>query len=193
MFQSLYDRTLALAGHRHAERWLGAMCFAESSFLPMLPEVMLLPMILADRTKAWRLALLCTITSVLGGVLGYFIGIFLFDAVGAPLLRFYGLSGEFEHIAQQYNDLGWLMVLIGAVTPVPYKVVTIASGLTHLDFMTFLVMSAIGRGVRFFAPCALFFYFGPRAQPIMERNLSTVFWLSVAGIVGGTLAAKFIF
>lgn len=194
MLKKLYDRTLELAGHRHAERWLAAMCFAESSFLPMLPEVILLPMILAKRSAAWRLAAICTIFSVLGGIAGYLIGVFLFDQVGEPLLRFYGMAGDFEEISRTYNDLGWLMVLIGGgITPIPYKVITIASGLTRLDFATFIIVSTIARGLRFFLPCALIYYFGAHAQVIMEKNLKLVVWLSIIGIVGGTLAAKYLF
>jgi len=194
MLQKLYARTLELAGHRHAERWLAVMCFAESSFLPMLPEVMLLPMILARRSAAWRLAAICTFFSVVGGIAGYFIGVFLFDQVGQPLLRFYGMDQDFNEIAATYNDMGWLMVLIGGgITPIPYKVITIASGLTRLDFLTFVVVSTIARGLRFFLPCALIFYFGAQAQILMEKNLKLVFWLSLVGIVGGTLAAKYMF
>jgi membrane protein YqaA with SNARE-associated domain len=194
MLKRLYDRTIELAGHRHAERWLAVMCFAESSFLPMLPEVMLLPMILAKRSAAWRLATICTVFSVLGGIAGYFIGVFLYEQVGQPLLRFYGMAKDFEEIASTYNDMGWLMVLIGGgITPIPYKVITIASGLTRLDFLTFVLVSTLARGVRFFLPCALMYYFGAQAQIIMEKNLKLVFWLSVIGIVGGTLAAKYVF
>lgn len=194
MLKKLYARTLELAGHKHAERWLAAMCFAESSFLPMLPEVMLLPMIIAKRSAAWRLATICTISSVLGGIAGYFIGVFLFDQIGLPLLRFYGLAQNFDEIATTYNDMGWLMVLIGGgITPIPYKVITIASGLTRLDFMTFVIVSTIARGVRFFLPCALMYYFGAQAQVLMEKNLKLMFWLALIGIVGGTMAAKYVF
>lgn len=194
MLQGVYDWSLRMARHRHAERALAAMCFAESSFLPMLPEVMLLPMILAERAKAWRYAAICTVSSVLGGIVGYLIGMFLFEAVGEPLLRLYGMTGDFEQIAGKYNEYGWLMVLIGGgVTPIPYKVITIASGVTQLDFMTFVVVSVIARGVRFFLPCALLYYFGPQAKALMDKRLTQVFWISLVLVVLGFLAAPYLF
>ncbi|WP_185984577.1 YqaA family protein [Aureimonas mangrovi] len=193
MLQGLYDWTLKMSQHRNAERSLAAMCFAESSFLPAMPEVMLLPMILADRTRAWRLAFVCTLWSVLGGILGYFIGVFLFESVGEPLLAFYRMTGSFERIAEDYNDLGWLMVLIGGgITPVPYKVITILSGVTRLDFAVFVGMSVVARSIRFYIPCALLYYFGPQAKVFLEKRMSLVFWSSLALIVGGTLLAGYI-
>jgi membrane protein YqaA with SNARE-associated domain len=193
MLQGLYDWTLKMSQHRNAERSLAAMCFAESSFLPAMPEVMLLPMILADRTRTWRLAFVCTLWSVLGGILGYFIGVFLFESVGEPLLAFYRMTGSFERIAEDYNDLGWLMVLIGGgITPVPYKVITILSGVTRLDFAVFVGMSVVARSIRFLIPCALLYYFGPQAKVFLEKRMSLVFWTSLALIVGGTLLAGYV-
>jgi membrane protein YqaA with SNARE-associated domain len=193
MLQGLYDWTLKMSQHRNAERSLAAMCFAESSFLPAMPEVMLLPMILSDRTRAWRLAFVCTLWSVLGGILGYFIGVFLFESVGEPLLAFYRMTGSFERIAEDYNDLGWLMVLIGGgITPVPYKVITILSGVTRLDFAVFVGMSVVARSIRFLIPCALLYYFGPQAKVFLEKRMSLVFWTSLALIVGGTLLAGYV-
>lgn len=182
-----------MARHRHAERALAAACFAESSFIPMFPEVMLVPMILAERAKAWRYAAVCTISSVIGGVVGYFIGLLLFEAVGEPLLRFYGMTGDFQQIAGKYNDNGWLMVLIGAVTPIPYKVVTIASGLTQLDLLTFVVVSVIGRGVRFTLPCAAIYFFGEHAKRLMETRGKLVMWGALALMIVGFAGAPLLF
>ncbi|MFD2237401.1 YqaA family protein [Aureimonas populi] len=194
MIQGLYDWTMKLSRHRNAERSLAAMCFAESSFLPAFPEVLLLPMILADRSRAWRLALICTGFSVAGGIVGYLIGLFLFEALGQPLLAFYGMTGSFERLAEDYNDLGWLMVLVGGgVTPIPYKVVTILSGVTRLDFALFVAMSVVARSIRFAIPCALLYYYGPQAKVLLEKRLGTVIWGSLALVILGFLAAGYLF
>lgn len=188
-----YDWSLRMARHRHAERALAAACFAESSFIPMFPEVMLLPMILAERAKAWRYAAICTVSSVLGGIAGYLIGLLLFEAVGEPLLRLYGMSGDFQQIAAKYNDYGWLMVLIGGgITPIPYKVITIASGLTQLDFVTFVLASIVARGVRFALPCGIIYFFGEHAKRLMEERGKTAFWIAVALVVIGFLGAPYL-
>jgi len=194
MLKRIYDWSLRMARHRHAERALAGLCFVESSFIPALPEVMLLPMILAERAKAFRYAIICTVSSVLGGILGYAIGFFLFEAIGEPLLRFYGMSGDFEEVAGTYNEYGWLMVLIGGgITPIPYKVITIASGLTQLDFVTFVAASVVARGVRFALPCALLYRFGPQAKRLMDTRLTQVFWGSLVLIVLGFVAAPYLF
>lgn len=188
-----YDWSLRMARHRHAERALAVACFAESSFIPMFPEVMLLPMILAERAKAWRYAAICTVSSVLGGIAGYLIGLLLFEAVGEPLLRFYGMAGDFDQIAAKYNEYGWLMVLIGGgITPIPYKVITIASGLTQLDFVTFVLASVVARAVRFALPCGVIYFFGEHAKRLMEKRAATVFWIALALVAAGFAGAPFL-
>jgi membrane protein YqaA with SNARE-associated domain len=194
MFRKLYDRTLALAGHRHAEPALAAVTFAESSFFPIPPDVMLIPMVLARPERTWRYALICTIASVIGGIAGYAIGFFLFETIGLPILNFYGLADEFETIAETYNDVGWLMVLLGGgITPLPYKVITIASGLTQLDFATFVAMSVVARGTRFFLTCGLLRWGGARAKTFMEERSGWAFAIIIAVIVAGVFATKFAF
>ena len=128
MLRRLYDRTLELAGHRHAKAWLAFVSFIESSVFPIPPDVLLIPMVLADRARAWRIALICTVASVLGGVLGYAIGAFLFDQVGRPMLEFYGYTAKFDQFRATYADWGAWAVFIAGVTPFPYKVITILSG-----------------------------------------------------------------
>lgn len=183
-----------MARHRHAERALAAACFAESSFIPMFPEVMLVPMILAERAKAWRYAAVCTISSVIGGIVGYLIGYLLFEAVGEPIMRFYGMSGDFAEIAAKYNEYGWLMVLIGGgITPIPYKVITISSGLTQLDFMTFVLASIVARGVRFALPCGIIYFFGDHAKRLMETRGKLFGWIALALVIVGFLAAPLLF
>ncbi|WP_309393417.1 YqaA family protein [Chelatococcus sambhunathii] len=190
----VYDWCLKMARHKRAEPALAAACFAESSFIPMFPEVMLLPMILAERAKAWRYAAICTVSSVLGGVAGYLIGLLLYESVGEPLMRLYGMAGDFEQVAAKFNEYGWLMVLIGGgITPIPYKVVTISSGLTQLDFATFVAASVVARAVRFAIPCGVIYVFGERAKRLMETRSKTVLWIAFALMVLGFAAAPLLF
>ncbi len=150
MLRRLYDWTLRLAGHPRAELALGGVTFAESSFFPIPPDALLVPMVLANRAKAWRYATICAISSVLGGIAGYFIGLLLFESVAMPILAFYGLLENFEQVAERYNELGWLMVLLGGgFTPLPYKVITITSGVTQLDLWLFVGLSLVARSLRF--------------------------------------------
>jgi len=194
MFQRLYQRTLAYVNHPRAEWILAAVTFAESSFFPIPPDVLLAPMVLADRRRAWRLATICTIASVLGGILGYAIGYFLFETVGEAILNFYGLADEFETIAEQYNDIGWLMVLLGGgVTPLPYKVITIASGLTRLDFVLFVAISILARAMRFFLTCGLLYWGGPAARQFVEKRAGWALFIVLLVVIAGVIATKYAF
>ena len=194
MLNRLKAGTMALVHHRHAEPALAAVTFAESSFFPVPPDVLLVPMSLTRRSRIWRYAALCTVSSVLGGVLGYAIGALFFDLLGEPILAFYGLADDFEAVAARYNELGWLMVLLGgSITPLPYKVITISSGLTHLDFMTFLLVSIIARASRFYLTCGLLYWFGPRAVEIMKRRLGLCLLIGGVVTIGGLALGRFIF
>jgi membrane protein YqaA with SNARE-associated domain len=194
MFRRLYQRTMALANHPRAEWALAAVTFAESSFFPIPPDVVLAPMVLADRTKAWRYAAICTVASVLGGIFGYAIGYFLFESVGEAILKFYGLADEFQTIAEEYNDVGWLMVLLGGgITPLPYKVITIASGLTQLNFTVFLVMSILARTSRFLITCGLLYWGGPAAKDFIEKRAGWAMFIVLAVVIAGVIATKYVF
>ena len=150
MFRKLYDWVMGLAGSRHAPASLAVVSFAESSLFPIPPDALLVPMVLTNRAKAWRYAAICAISSVLGGIAGYFIGLLLFESVAMPILAFYGLLENFEQVAERYNELGWLMVLLGGgFTPLPYKVITITSGVTQLDLWLFVGLSLVARSLRF--------------------------------------------
>lgn len=186
------QRLSALTGHRHAEKVLAGLCFAEASLIPAFPEVMLAPMIMADRRRAWRLAAICTLASVAGGMLGYAIGLFLFELVGQPLLAFYGLTGDFDTLAARFNDAGWMMVLIGALSPIPYKVITITSGVTSLDLWTFVLVGLFGRGLRYLIPCALLYAFGPAAGELTRRHPRKVAVASIVLVIGGFAMAGLI-
>lgn len=192
MLRRLYDWTLSLSKGRHAPTALGIVSFVESSFFPLPPDIMLIPMIIADRKAWWRLALICTISSVLGALLGYTIGAVLFETVGRPLLDFYHAQGTFDRLIEWYEQWGALGILAGAITPLPYKVLTIFSGTVGFSIPMFIAVSVIGRGLRFFIVAALLYFFGPPIQAFIEKRLTLVFVVFVLLLVGGFLALSFL-
>lgn len=193
MLRKLYDYTMSLAATRHAEKSLAGVSFIESSFFPIPPDVLLIPMVLADRAKWIRYALVCTVASVLGALLGYVIGAFLYDIIGLPILRFYGQEDAFVKIANWYNEWGGWGVLFGAITPFPYKVLTIFSGATGLNLPVFIIFSIIGRGFRFFLVAWLLHKYGAPIRAFIEKNLGLLFTLFMALLIGGFIAVRFIF
>lgn len=193
MLRGLYDRTMSLARTRHAERALAGVSFMESSFFPIPPDVLLIPMVISERTKWVRYALICTAASVVGALLGYAIGALLYEIIGQPILRFYGSEASFEKIKDWYNTWGGWGVLFAAITPFPYKVLTIFSGATGLNLVTFLVVSIVGRGLRFFLVSWLLYKFGEPIRLFIEKYLGLLFTLFMVLLVGGFLAIKFVF
>ena len=189
----LYDRLKAATRHRLAEPLLALLCFLEAMVLPIFPEIMLAPMIIADRLRAWRLATICTVSSVAGGLAGYAIGYFLFDTVGRAIIEFYGAGDGFASLARSFNDNGPLMIIIGAISPIPYKVVTITSGVVGLDLWTFIIFGLLGRALRYFVPCGLFYFFGPAANSFIERHKALAGWTLVALTVLGFALAPLLF
>ncbi len=192
MLRRLYDWVMRLAGHRHAVPALAAVSFAESSFFPIPPDVMLVPMILANRARAWFIATVCTISSVLGGLFGYAIGYYLFDAVGQPLVDFYGYGEKFATFQSWYNEYGLLIVFVAGITPLPYKVFTIASGVTGLPLLTFAAGSLVSRGLRFFIEAALLWWIGEPIRTFIEKNLQWVTTAFVVLLVGGFVLLKLV-
>ena len=188
MLRRLYDWTLSLAASPHALWALAAVSFVESSVFPIPPDVLLIPMVLAAPSRAWAIAGVCTLASVLGGAFGYLIGWGAFETVGRPVLEFYGKDARFEEFADTYNRWGAWAVLVAGVTPFPYKVITILSGATGLNFWVFMAASAIARGLRFFVVAALLKRFGPPIRDFVERRLGLVFTLFVAALLGGFAA-----
>ena len=191
VLRRLYNWTMNLAGHRRASWGLAGVSFAESSFFPIPPDVVLIPMILANRAKAFRYAALATVFSVLGGIAGYAIGAFLFDAVGRPLLEFYGALDKFDAFRLGYNEQGAWIVFFFGVTPFPYKVITVASGVTALDPMTFLAASVAARGLRFFLVAALLWRFGEPIRQFIERYLGALTVIFMVCLVGGFVAVRY--
>lgn len=189
----LYDRLKQATKHRLAEPILALIVFLEAMIIPIFPEIMLAPMIVADRRRAWRLATICTIASVTGGLAGYAIGYFLFDSIGKAIIDFYGAGDGFASLKQSFNDNGPLMVLIGALSPIPYKVITITSGVAGLDLWTFVFYGIIGRGLRYFVPCGLFYFFGPIASAFIEKHKALAGWAMLALVIVGFAAAPLLF
>ncbi len=190
MLERLYKRLLALAASRHAPVWLAVVAFAESSFFPLPPDVLLVPMVLARPDRAWRLAGLCTLASVLGGMLGYLIGYALFDQLAAPLIRFYGYEPAFLAFKATYAQYGLWVILVKGLTPIPYKLVTIASGAAAFSFPVFMAASLLTRGARFFLVAFLLRRWGERVAGFVERRLTLVTSLVALGIIGGFVALK---
>lgn len=193
MLRKLYDFTLKLAATRHAEKGLAGVSFVESSFFPIPPDVLLIPMVLADRAKWLRYAFICTLASVVGALLGYVIGAFLYEALGEPILSFYGKEDAFQQIADWYNRWGGWGVLFAAVTPFPYKVLTIFSGATGLNLPIFILVSVIGRGIRFFLVSWLLYHFGSPIRMFIEKNLGLLFTLFMVLLIGGFVAVRYVF
>lgn len=192
MLRNLYDRTMAMAAHRNAVWALAGVSFVESSVFPIPPDVVLIPMVLAERLKAWAYAAIATLSSALGGALGYAIGFFLFALIGQPILSLYGYTEAFEDFTRRYNEWGAWIVLFAGITPFPYKVITIASGATHLNFLVFMAASVIARGIRFYLVAALLYWFGPPVRDFIERRLGLVTFVFFVLLFGGFLLVRYI-
>ncbi len=175
-----YNAMLVASAHRYALWFLFAVSFAESSFFPIPPDIMLIPMILATPSKAWRIAFLCTFASVLGGFLGYFIGVYLFELVAEPLLQFYGYLEKFKTFEGYYQQYGAWIVFGAGITPFPYKIITIASGAVHLNLAVFTIASILARGIRFYLIAWLLKRYGAPMKTFIEKNLG---WLSILFLI----------
>jgi membrane protein YqaA with SNARE-associated domain len=193
MLRRLYDRCVAAAGKPHASWTMGAVSFAESSFFPVPPDVMLIPMSLARPDKAWSFATLCTLTSVAGGVAGYLIGALLYDSVGQWLIQLYGYGDKVEAFREAYAEWGAWIILLKGLTPIPYKIVTITSGFAGYDIFLFIILSFIARGMRFYFLAFVLNRYGARARVIIEERLG--FWVTIGTIVliVGIIAAVYLF
>jgi len=190
MLKNTYDWLMRLAAGKNAPVALGAVSFAESSFFPIPPDVMLVPMVLADRSKAWWYATLATVTSVLGGIAGYAIGFYLLELVGKPLLAFYGKADGLAAFTQMFTDYGAIILLTKGMTPIPYKVLTISAGVAHMNLFTFIGASIVARAMRFFLVAGLLYYFGEPIRAFIEKRLVLVTTVVAVSIIGGFIALK---
>ncbi|MBL4740089.1 MAG: DedA family protein [Sneathiella sp.] len=171
MLRRLYDYTMGLASRPQAKTFLGGIAFVESSVFPIPPDVMLIPMVLANRKEAWKIAFICSVFSVLGGVFGYLIGIFFFDLVGGEIIEFYGYTDKFLRFTEAYDEWGvWIVGFFG-LTPFPYKVITIASGAAKLNFAIFIFASVLSRSARFFLVAWLLQKYGEPIRLFIEKYL----------------------
>jgi len=192
MLRRIYQNVLALAASPRAAWWLAAVAFAESSFFPVPPDALLIPMVIARRERAWFFAAVCTAASVAGGALGYLIGDLLFNQLAAPLLHFYHYEAGFARFQEMYARYGLWVILIKGLTPIPYKLVTIASGAAGFSFPLFMAASLLTRGARFFLVAGLLYRFGEPVQRFVERRLTLVTSLTGAGIVAGFLILRLV-
>lgn len=171
---------------------LALVSFLESSIFPIPPDVMLVPMVLADRTKAWRHAALATVASVIGGLAGYAIGYFLFDVIGRPVLDFYGYGGKFDAVTTWFRDWGvWILIGKGW-TPFPYKVLTILAGAAQMNLASFTIASIFARAMRFFLVAGLLYFFGEPIRDFIEKRLSLVTTVFVVALIGGFVTLKYL-
>jgi len=192
MLRRLYDWCIAAADKPHATWLLGVVSFVESSFFPIPPDAMLIPMAIARPDKAWFYATVCTVTSVAGGVLGYLIGAMLYDSVGLWLVQLYGYGSKVEAFREAYAQWGGWIILLKGLTPIPYKIVTIASGFAGYNLLLFILLSIIARGMRFYLAAFLLNRYGAQARTIIEERLG--FWVTAAAVVlvAGIIAALYL-
>ena len=193
MLRRLYDWCIAASGKPHASWIMGVVSFVESSFFPVPPDVMLIPMSLARPDRAYFYATLCTVTSVAGGVLGYIIGAYLYDSVGLWLMQLYGYGDKIEAFREAYAEWGAWIILLKGMTPIPYKIVTIASGFAAYPLVPFILLSVVARGMRFYLLAFLLHRYGPQAREILEKRLG--FWVTIGAVVlvAGIIAAMYLF
>ena len=192
MVRSIYDWMLDMSASPHAMWFLALVAFAESSFFPIPPDIMLIPMILALPDKAWRIAGLATVSSVVGGFFGYGIGVFFFDLIAKPILTFYGYMQQFDVFKEYYHQWGAWIVFGAGITPFPYKVITIASGVVHLDLLTFAIASLVARGMRFYLVAWLLKKYGAPMKVFIEKHLGLLSVLFLVLLIGGFVAIKYL-
>jgi membrane protein YqaA with SNARE-associated domain len=193
MLRRLYDYIIALASRPGAMWALAAVAFAESSFFPIPPDAMVIPMALARPDRGWRIATVCTVSSVLGGILGYAIGYFLYETIGRWLIDLYGYQDAFTQFHDSFARWGLWIILIKGLTPIPYKLVTIASGVAQFDFTVFMLASIVTRGARFFLVVALIKRFGAPIRDFIERYLTWVTTGFVVCVAGGFVLVRYAF
>ncbi|HSF92752.1 MAG TPA: YqaA family protein [Paracoccaceae bacterium] len=185
MLRRLYDWTINLAKHRFSVWFLGIISFVESSFFPIPPDTLLIPMIIARPRRAFYLAAVATLGSVFGAMLGYMIGSVFLDSLGMPILEFYGKSDAFQEFTNLYNTYGAVLILVSGITPFPFKIITILSGMTGLDFWSFILFCIIARSIRFFLEAALLWKFGDPIRMFVEKYLPWVATGALAMLLGG--------
>jgi membrane protein YqaA with SNARE-associated domain len=193
MLRKLYTRVMALAASPNAAWWLALIAFAESSFFPIPPDALLVPMALARPRAAWRFAAICTVASVAGGALGYLIGFAVFDQVAQPILKLYGYGASYAAFQATFQEYGIRIILVKGLLPIPYKIITIAAGAARFDFWSFMAASLLTRGARFFLVATLLHFCGDAVRDFIDRRLTLVTSaFAVAIVVGFIVIPKLI-
>ena len=192
MIKRLYNKTMALAAHPQAIYFLALISFIEASFFPIPPDVMLIPMVLMNPSRAWFFALIATVFSVLGGIFGYLIGAFSYEQFAQPILYTLGKEVEIANFSEKYNEIGLWAVITAGVSPIPFKVITIMSGATNLNFVVFVGASLVSRGIRFFIVAGLLNFYGHEIKVFIERYLNWVFMLFVILLLFSFIGLKLI-
>ena len=192
LLRSLYNWTLKKAENKYSSWILSIVAFAESSFFPVPPDILLIPMIIAKRVKAWTYAFICTSSSVLGGIVGYAIGYFFYNSIGVLIVDAYHLSNSFNTFESYYNEYGILIVLGAGFTPFPFKFITIASGVFNLNIILFIITSIMARGLRFYLLAGLLFIFGEKIKVLIDKYFNMLAILFIILLVGSVLLIKFI-
>ena len=192
LLRKLYDWTLEKSKDPKAPWLLAIISFSESSFFPIPPDIILIPMVIANRIKAWTYATICTVSSVLGGVLGYFIGFFFYHSIGIMIIQYYSLENLFSSFESNYNDYGILIVLGAGFTPFPFKFITIASGLFSLNLPLFISVAFIARGLRFFLVAGLLKLFGNFIKNLIDRYFNIIATLFFLLLIGSFILIKYL-
>ena len=192
LIRALYDWTIKISAHRRATWGLAGISFIESSVFPIPPDIVLIPMCIANRAKAFWYATVCTFSSVLGGVLGYAIGYFLYDTIGTKIIDFYGYQEAFTALTDKYKEWGFELIVAKGLTPIPFKIVTIASGVAKFPLIEFVAASIIARAIRFYAVAALIWKFGAPIQVFIEKYLTILALAFLAIVILGFVALKYI-
>ena len=192
LLRFLYNWILLRAEHRYSSYILSLISFTESSFFPIPPDILLIPMVIAKKTKAWVYAFICTFSSVLGGVVGYAIGYFFYNSIGVLIIDAYHLSNSFNTFESYYNEYGILIVLGAGFTPFPFKFITIASGVFNLNIFLFIITAIIARGLRFYLLTGLLFIFGEQIKVLIDKYFNILAILFFILLVGSVLLIKFI-
>ena len=192
MLRPLYNRILQLSARKDAVWWMSAVSFAESSFFPLPPDIMLVPMCLSEPKKLWRYTNICALASLIGGLFGYAVGFYLFESVGRLIIDFYNAQDSFQRFQDMFAEFGpWFLILKG-VTPIPYKLLTITAGFAHLDLTVFILCSIVARFSRFYMIAILLHFYGPQVRDIIEKRLMLVTTILLVVVIGGLLSFKFV-
>lgn len=193
MLEKTYSMMMRYAHHPRAVWALGFVSFIESSFCPIPPDPLLLAMLINDRAASWRLAFICTVSSVLGGILGYYIGYALYGSLGKWLVETYQMEASFESLQEVFRQYGFWVIALKGLTPIPYKIVTITCGVIKFDLPTFMLASIVARASRFYMLAALMYKFGAPIKIFVEKNLTMVTAVATAVLIAGFVLVKYVF